>query len=101
MEQFSQQFFGTVNLPTYCAWFLIAFIGAITATLIRNHLTTLKSYPFNWAQLIAGFLITFIFIRFSNELLGLEPTAFGALLIGATNNELALRFVKFSLQSKK
>jgi len=94
MEKFLLELLGTTDIPTYLAWFVLSVIGAVTATLIRNHLTNLKSFPVNSVQLLTGFLITFISIRFSNDLLGLEPNAWGALLIGATNNEIALAFVK-------
>lgn len=94
MEKFLQELLGTTDAWSYLAWFILALVGALTASLIRNHVTNLKSYPINYIQLLVGFLITFIFIRFSNELVGLEPTAFGALMIGATNNEIALRFIK-------
>jgi len=101
MNTFILEFFGTVDLPTYMAWLGLSIIGAITATLIRNHATTLKSFPLNPIQILTGLLITFISIRFSKELLGLEPNAFGALIIGATNNEIALGLLKRFLERKK
>lgn len=113
MEKFLQQLLGTHDLPTYTAWFILAFIGAFTAILIRAKVkykdSTDTPYKWSWAflfrdnfiNLLIGFLITFIFLRFSNETLHLEPTAFGALIIGATNNELALLFLKFSLKARQ
>ncbi len=100
MKTFLLELFGTIDLPTYLAWIVLSLLGAITATLIRNHVTTLKSFPVNPIQLFTGLLITFISIRFSNEILGLNPTAFGALVIGATNNEIALKIVKKYLLNK-
>jgi hypothetical protein len=93
MEQFLKQLLGTTDLPTYAAWFLLALIGAITSILVKR-IFFKKNTPVTPLQMILGFLITFVFIRFSKEIVGLEPTAFGALLIGATNNELALVFLK-------
>jgi hypothetical protein len=113
MQKFLEQLLGTTDLPTYAAWFVLAFIGAFTAILIRakvkfksNEETPDKwSWKFliqdNLINLLVGFLITFIFLRFSNETLKMEPTAFGALIIGATNNELALLFMKFSMKARK
>ena len=101
MEKFLQELLGTTDLPSYLAWFVLALIGALTASLIRNKVTNLKSYPVNYTQLLVGFLLTFIFIRFSNQLSGMEPTAFGALIIGATNNELALIFINKILPNKE
>jgi hypothetical protein len=113
MNKFLEQLLGTTDVPTYIAWFILAFIGAITAILIRAQIKYKKSKetPDKWSwkflawdnalNLIVGFLITFIFLRFSNETLKMEPTSFGALLIGATNNELALFFMKFSLKARK
>lgn len=101
MEKFLLELFGEVDFPTYIAWILISLLGAVFATLIRNHLTTLKSFPINAVQLLTGVLITFIFIRFSLELTGLTPTAFGAFIIGLGGNELALGFLKRFLERRK
>jgi hypothetical protein len=94
MENFTAELLGDVLLSSYLAWMLLAVIGAFTATLIRNHLTSLKSYPVNPVQILTGLLLTFIFIRFSLELTGLTPNAFGAFAIGLGGNELALSFLK-------
>lgn len=106
MEKFLEQLLGTTDLPTYAAWFILAFIGAFSGVLIRaqikykNDSDTPKKWSWsflfkdNKLNLIVGFFITFIFIRFS-EKLNMEPTAFGALMIGATNNELATLFISF------
>lgn len=101
MEKFLSVFFGTTDLPTYSAMILLSLLGAIAATLIRNNVTSLKSFPVNLIQLFTGLLVTFISIRFSNEILGLDPTAFGALVIGATNNEVALILLKKVLAKKE
>lgn len=113
MEKFLEQMLGTNDVPTYLAWFLLAFIGAFTAILIRAKAKYKNSVdtPVKWSwsflfhdnaiNLLLGFLITFIFLRFSSEALGLEPTAWGALIIGATNNELSLLFLKFGLKARK
>lgn len=107
MEIFLEQFFGVVDFPTYVAWFLLAFIGAFAGILVRAQLKYKNSTktPTHWSwsflfkdntlNLVIGFIITFIFIRFSKEMLNMEPTAFGALIIGATNNELATLFISF------
>lgn len=101
MNTFVLELFGTVDLPTYLAWIVLSIIGAVTATLVRNHLTTLKSFPVNAVQLLTGILITFIFIRFSLELTGFVPNAFGAFAIGLGGNELALGLLKKFLDKKK
>lgn len=101
MNTFILELFGTINLPSYLAWLILSVIGAITATLVRNHLTTLKSFPLNAVQLLTGILITFIFIRFSFELTGYTPNAFGAFAIGLGGNELALGLLKRFLEKKK
>lgn len=101
MKTFVLELFGTVDLPTYLAWVILSILGAITATLIRNHIPTLKSFPINSVQLLTVFLITFVFIRFSLELTGFVPNAFGAFLIGLSGNEIALGLLKKFLQKKK
>ncbi|MDI6032702.1 hypothetical protein QLS91_06410, partial [Flavobacterium sp. LB2P84] len=93
------QLLGTTDLPTYLAWFVLAFIGAVLAILIRE-ITPLKSYNITLLHMIRGFLITFIFIRFSSELLSLEPTSFGAFMIGFGSNELVLLLFKKKLISE-
>lgn len=99
MEIFLKQLLGTIDLPTYLAWFLLAFVGAVIAILVRE-ITPLKSYEITFIHMIRGFLITFIFIRFSSELLSLEPTAFGAFMIGFGSNELVLLLFKKKLISE-
>lgn len=113
MNKFLEQMLGTTDVPTYLAWFVLAFIGAFTAILIRAKAKYKKSSdtPVKWSwsflfhdnaiNLLLGFLITFIFLRFSQETLKVEPSAWIALLVGATNNELSLLFVKFGFKARK
>lgn len=101
MEKFLEQFFGTIDLPTYVAWLLIALIGAIAGILIRRVYGGLKTYPITFEQMALGFIITFCSIRFSDEILGLQPTSFGALIIGLTHNEIALMILKKYLDKKE
>ena len=112
MQTFLEELLGTTNVPTYLAWFILAFIGAFTAILVRAQIKykKSKSTPKEWSwsfllhdnviNLLVGFFITFIFLRFSNEILKVEPSAWFALLVGATNNELALQFVKFGFRAR-
>lgn len=93
MEQFLNEIFGSTPLSIQLAWYVIAFLGAIFGFLVRE-CSNLKSHPFTAKQMIIGFITAFIFIRFGKLLTGLEPTAFGALLIGISFNELALKIVK-------
>lgn len=105
METFVQNFklelLGNVLLSSYLAWIIWSVIGQVLATLIRNHLTTLKSYPVNVVQLLTGLLLVLVFIRFGLELTNFVPTAFGAFIIGLGGNELALAFLKKYLNKKK
>ena len=113
MEKFLVQLFGTTDLPTYIAWFILAFIGAFAGVLVRaqlkykNNAETPEKWSWsflikdNTLNLLVGFFITFIFIRFSKELANMELTAFGALIIGATNNELATLFISFKARVVK
>lgn len=113
MENFLEEMLGTTDMPTYIAWFVLAFIGAFTAILIRAKAKYKQSgdTPNKWSwsflfhdnalNLLLGFMITFIFLRFSQETLKVEPSAWTALLVGATNNELSLLFIKFGLKARK
>jgi hypothetical protein len=91
LEDFNLEFFGAVQ---YVALLLIALVGAVLGILIRKVYNGLKDYPTTWEQMVVGFLITFISIRFSNEVLSLNPTSFGAFISGLTYNEIALGLLK-------
>lgn len=101
MENFKTELFGQVLVTSYLAWLIWSGIGSVIATLVRNHLTSLKSYPINVVQVLLGLLITFAFIRFSVELTNYVPNAFGAFLVGLGGNELALSILKKYLIRKQ
>lgn len=101
METFLLELFGTTNIPKYLAWILLSFIGGLTALLVRNHLTSLKSYSVNFLQVLTNLLITFIFIRFGQEIFHLEPAAGSTFLLGLSGNELALGILKKYLDKKQ
>lgn len=96
MNTFLTQFLGTTDLPTYMAWFILAFIGAVLGILLRE-ITPLKNYKVTQRQMLLGFLITFISLRFSQDVFGLVPTSWGAVLIGLGHNEIALNIMKKKL----
>ena len=100
MDNFKLELLGDIRLTTYFAWKILSFVGAFTATIIRNHLTTLKSYPFSVIRSLTVFLLTFIVVRFSYELTGLVPSAFGAFIVGLSGNEIALNFLN-KISAKK
>lgn len=101
MENFKLELLGGVLLSSYLAWLIWSIIGQVLATLIRNHLTSWKSYPINAVQLVTGLLLVLVFIRFGLELTNFVPTAFGAFIIGLGGNELALAFLKKYLNKRK
>lgn len=101
MENFKTELLGNVLLSSYLAWIVWAMIGQVLATLIRNHIPSLKSYPVNAVQILTGLLVILVFIRFGFELTNYTPTAFGAFLIGLGGNEVALAFLKKYLNRKK
>lgn len=98
---------GNVAVSSYLAWIIWSLVGQVLATLIRNQIPSLKSYPVNVVQILTGLLIVLVFIRFGFELTlyfyseGLVPTAFGAFLLGLGGNELALPFLKKYLNRNK
>lgn len=101
MENFKTELLGSVLLSSYLAWLIWAVLGSVISTLLRNSIPNLKSYPINAVQILLGILITFAFIRFSLELTGLVPNAFGAFIVGLGGNELALAALKKFLNKKK
>lgn len=101
LQNFKLEMFGNILISAYLAWFAWSTIGSVIATLVRNHLTTLKSYPINAVQMLLSLLVTFAFIRFSVELTNYVPNAFGAFIVGLGGNELALAMLKKYLNRKK
>lgn len=108
MEIFLNEFFGVVDYHIYYAWFLWALIGAVGVILVRAFLKYEKSpeTPNKWSwkflfidnipNLLIGFFVTFISLRFCEDLLHMEPSSFTAFMIGVTNNEVTLKLLKFS-----
>lgn len=101
MNEFLLELFGTTNLAKYSAWIILSFIGGLTALLIRNHLTTWKSYSIDYVQILTNLLITFIFIRFGQEVFHVEPAAGSTFLLGLSGNEIALRILRKYLDKKQ
>lgn len=113
MEKFLQELLGTTDVPTYLAWFVLAFVGALAAILIRAKIKykASKDTPDQWSwsflfqdnliNLLVGFLVTFLVLRFSNDVLHIQPSAWLATAIGAANNEFALAFIKASSKARK
>jgi hypothetical protein len=108
-----EQLTGTTDLSAYLAWFLLAFIGAFTAIVIRakSKYKYNDDTPYRWfwsfllqdnlLNLTIGFFITLTFFRFLNQVLQVEPSIWLAALVGVISNELALLFVKFSFTVRK
>jgi hypothetical protein len=108
-----EQLLGTRDLSAYLAWFLLTFIGALTAIIIRAKFKYKYSYdtPHRWfwsfllqdnlLNVTIGFLISVAFFRFSNLVLKIEPSIWLASSIGFISNEIAFVFVKFSFPPKK
>jgi predicted branched-subunit amino acid permease len=88
LEDFNLEFFLAISPSQYVAWLLIALVGAVLGILIRKVYNGLRLSNY-LEQMVVGFLITFISIRFSNEVLSLNPS-FGAFISGLTYNEIAL-----------
>jgi branched-subunit amino acid transport protein AzlD len=73
-RRFQFRVFWSHKSSQYVALLLIALVELL-GILIRKVYNGLKDYPTTWEQMVVGFLITFISIRFSNEVLSLNPTA--------------------------
>ncbi|GGG97236.1 hypothetical protein [Pedobacter zeae] len=113
MEKLQQLLLGTVDVPTYCAAFVFALIGALISLRLkatnRDKLSDSTPYAFSWKfliqdnflQLITGICLTFLAFRFCNELLGKELTMWLAVLIGALNNEVAGLFEKIQNKARE
>jgi hypothetical protein len=68
MENFLEDFnLDFLSHKSLCG-LLIALVGAVLGILIKVY-NGLTDYPTTWEQMVVGFLITFISIRFSNEYL--------------------------------
>lgn len=112
MDKFLTQLLGSTDLPTYAAAMLLALLGAILELRIKatkrdasSPATPVKfSFWFmvqdNLQQLFTGFLITFVALRFSNELLGQQLTMWLAFMIGLLNGNIAGLIQKLEFKAR-
>lgn len=101
MKTFLIQFLGSTDISTYLAAFAYALIGALIGlgyqADTRNKRSRSTPNIFSWrflikdniAQMVVGFLLTFVAFRFAVELFGMELTMFKALLVGLSTNSIA------------
>ncbi|WP_347049418.1 hypothetical protein [Flavobacterium olei] len=113
MKTVLEQLSGATNLFVFLTWFLLAFIGAFTAVVIRAKFKYKYSIdtPYRWSwsfllqdnlvNLTIGFFISLLFFRFTSQCLQANLNIWLAFILGGTSNELALQFVKFSLSARK
>ncbi len=113
MEQFTTELLGGIGAPIWLAWILFGLIGSLTAIFVRAwfKFEESKETPNKWSwgflfrdngiNIIISILMVFIYVRFSQDLLGKEATGFLSLITGATANELSLKFVKWSSNARR
>ncbi|WP_281225934.1 hypothetical protein [Flavobacterium aquiphilum] len=113
MKTVLEQLSGATNLLVFLTWFLLAFIGAFIAVIIRAKFNykynTDTPYRWSWSFLLQdnlvnltiGFFISLIFFRFTSQFLQANLNIWLAFILGGASNELALQFVKFSLSARK
>lgn len=113
MDKFTKLMLGEQDLPTYMAYFVFAFIGAVISLYIkslkRDKTSASTPYKFsfgfliqdNLLRLVSGFLLAFLVFRFSTEFIGAETTLWSAVLIGASTDRLAGLFDNLQNNARK
>lgn len=101
MKEFLQLVLGTQDWPMYFAEWFFALIGVLLSLLLattkRNPNSPTSPVHFSWTYMIAdnakrvltSLILIFLFLRFSNELLGINISLFLALGIGLGLDKLA------------
>lgn len=110
---FWENLLGTPSVAEYAAAMVLALIGALLSrkmdALKRDPLSPNTPRKFSWAfliidnlqKLLNGFLLTFVFLRFSVELLGMDFTMYSALLLGLFSDRLAAMIANIEFKARK
>lgn len=113
-EQFLGHFLGQQTWPWWLAVLIWAFVGCLVnlylyAVNTRNKYSPDTPQKFsvgflmldNIQRLFIGFIISFIFIRFSVELVGSEPTIYLGLAYGLVSDKLASFLSKLEVAARQ
>lgn len=113
LDQFLSHFLGEQAWPWWLAVLTWAFIGCLVNLYLyavntrdKNSLQTPNQFSIkflmldNIQRLVIGLVVTFIFIRFSVELIGSEPTIYLGLGYGLISDKLAGFLSKIELSAR-
>lgn len=112
MKSYLEHIVGPNDLVSFAAAFTFALIGIFLSLLLhaRNRNKQSKSTPitFSWGFLLkdnlqrmaTSLLLTFVGLRFSNELLGMEFTMWTALIVGFLLDKVAQALKNLSLKQR-
>lgn len=113
MNKFEKLILGTNDLPTYLAAFFFAMIGVAIILLLkskkRDKLSKNTPYEFNLKfliidnlkEILLGFLLIIIALRFSVEYAGVELTMYYAFAVGLGIQKLSGIISKIEVSARK
>jgi hypothetical protein len=113
MNKFLNLVLGTNDIPTYMAALFFALLGVAIILLLKSNKRnkTSQNTPFlfsfkflildNLKEIILGFLLIIIALRFSVEYAGIELTMWYALGVGLSIQKLAGYISKLELSARK
>ncbi|MEN2415545.1 hypothetical protein [Flavobacterium mesophilum] len=113
MQKFIRLLLGTYDIPTYSAAFLFSMIGVLIILLLksRKRNKTSLATPFrfslrflfldNLREIMLGFLLIVIALRFSVEYAGVELTMWYALGVGLALQKIAGSISKLEESARK
>lgn len=113
MNKFLNLVLGTNDIPTYLAALFFALIGIIVILLLKSNkrdktsLNTPDEFSFkfliidNLKEVLLGFLLIILALRFSVEYAGVELTMWYALGVGLSIQKLAGYVSKLELSARK
>lgn len=113
MNKFEKLMLGTNDVPTYLAAFLFAMIGVLIILLLKSkkrNKTSLNT-PFDFSikflimdnlrEILLGFLLIIIALRFSVEYAGVELTMWYALAVGTSLQKFAGYISQLEVSARK
>lgn len=113
MNKFEKLMLGTNDVPTYLAAFLFAMFGVAIILLLKSNKRNKTSLntPFNFSlkflvldnlkEIVLGFLLIIIALRFSIEYAGVELTMWYALGVGLGIQKLSGFISKIEVSARK
>lgn len=113
MNKFLDLLLGTNDIPTYCASLVFAVLGVVIVLLLkaqkRDKTSRSTPYKFNFwfliidnlREVVLGFLLLLLALRFSVEYAGTEVTMYYALVLGLGMQKISLWIANIEISARK